>query len=252
MWSISDAVQCGHMKRKIMLPVLLLAIVAFACNAPGRGGSTQPARTPDELVRIPTLRAQQTELAQAATLFQDGEALATLQTPRAQQPQTTITPRSEEPAPISEGPLPTAQPPSDAAVAPSAGADGSSNPVPAGAAGLTSVGGYDGGDGYTTTLSVSIQPGQRITQTISTTVEAHNYTFTAVEGQSVVIIVDPDEFTDPRAKLITPTGGLLRTSDGGNQGGTITMELTLEEAGTYTIRVDIWPPAPGTYTISLQ
>lgn len=251
--SLGDAVQCAHMKKQLIITIISLALAVLACNAPGRGTPDEAAvEEPEELVRIPTLRAQQTELAEAAELFDDEEALATLQTPRPQEPQSTLTPQSGEPAPITGGTGATALPPEDAQVVePNNTGDGEA-PVPQGGAALTDVGGYDGGDGYTTTVSLSIVPGQSITQSIASTVEAHNYTFEAAVNQSVVIVIDPNDFTDPRVKLIGPTGGIVRTGEGGNQGGTVTMELTLEEAGTYTIRIDIWPPAPGEYTISLQ
>lgn len=248
MWCRADAVQCCRMRHKIIFPLVILTLTALACNLPGRQPDDEQAEAPEDLVRIPTLRAQQTQLAEAADLFDDEEALATLQTPRGPAPQTTITPQSNEPAPLNSGTGSTVVAPQSAAPS----SDGGGSPVPQGGDSLVDVGGYDGGDGYTTTIEADLAPGDSITTSIATTVEAHNYTFQGAVNQSVRIVIDPNDFTDPRAKLITPTGGILRTAEGGDQGGTITMELTLEEAGLYTIRIDIWPPAPGEYTISLQ
>jgi len=219
---------------------VLLAAAVLACNMPGRA-EAEPTPAGDQPERIQTMQAQRTQLADSAEAFQDEEALATLNTPQgeAAQPGDLGTPR----------PTPAAGP--DGAPT----SDGALNPNPPQAEGantIVDVGGFDGGDGYATSFVGSITKGQTLSNTINTLAEAHNYTFEGSSGTTVTITVEPNEFTDTRVKLISPDGTRLRQADGGNQGGSETITYELNESGTFTIRIDLWPPAPGQYSLTLN
>ncbi len=108
----------------------------------------------------------------------------------------------------------------------------------------------DGGDGLATTGGGTIALGGSVTGTLGTLFEAHNWVFEGQAGQTVTIRVNAVGDTDPRVKLLDPSGSVIAEDD--DSGGGLNARLTavLPLGGTYTIRVDVY--VPGEYTASLE
>jgi hypothetical protein len=85
--------------------------------------------------------------------------------------------------------------------------------------------------------------------TLDSIFEAHDWTFDGEAGQSVTIDVMAQGDTDPRARLIDPSGDLLVEDDDGGDGYNARIVTTLPETGTYTVRVDVF--TVGTYSIQI-
>ncbi|GAB4477298.1 MAG: hypothetical protein Kow00124_20330 [Anaerolineae bacterium] len=109
---------------------------------------------------------------------------------------------------------------------------------------------YDGGDGYTTSLSVIISIGEQRQGRIEALNEAHNYLFQGRAGQAITIRVQGGEDgTDTRLKLIAPTGAVLASADD-VEGRDPVLAYTLPADGLYTARIDTY--SPGGYTLTLS
>lgn len=109
---------------------------------------------------------------------------------------------------------------------------------------------FDGGDGYDTTLLETIQIGETREATLDSLLEAHNWQFQGTAGQTVTIRVNAIGDTDPRAKLIDPSGNVIAEDDDGGGGYDSLIVATLPVDGTYTVRVDVF--TTGRYTITIE
>jgi hypothetical protein len=113
--------------------------------------------------------------------------------------------------------------------------------------------GFDGGDGYDTLQTLPIALNQPQTARLEDLLGAHNWLFEGTAGQQITIRVEGIGTTDPRVKLIDPTGNVLDEDDdsgGGANGWDALLTATLPVAGTYTLRVDIF--SGGEYRITVQ
>lgn len=124
------------------------------------------------------------------------------------------------------------------------------NIIPSGGGGGGATSTFDGGDGLDTTGGGQISVGGSVTGTLDSIFEAHNWTFVGSAGQSVTINAVGQGETDPRVKLIDPSGSVLAEDDDGGGGWNSLIIATLPSNGTYTIRVDVY--TTGTYTLTLQ
>ena len=124
-----------------------------------------------------------------------------------------------------------------------------------GGGGITGGGGsgacsYDGGDGLTTNCQGTLAVGGSATGNLGSLFEADNYTFTGSAGQSVTIHVTGIGDTDPRVKLIDPSGSVIAENDDTGSGYDSEIVTTLPSAGEYAIRVDVF--STGDYQITLN
>jgi hypothetical protein len=108
----------------------------------------------------------------------------------------------------------------------------------------------DGGDGLSTTGGGPISVGGTVQGRLTSMFEAHNWTFQGQAGQQVTIRVNGVGDTDPRTKLLDPSGNVLAEDDDGGGGLNSLITATLPTTGTYTIRVDVFEG--GDYTVSLE
>lgn len=119
--------------------------------------------------------------------------------------------------------------------------------------GTSTVGGPDGGDGYSTTGGGSITVGGSQSATLNSLFEAHNWSFQGTSGQTVTISAVAQGDTDPRVKLLDANGNIIAEDDdsgGGTGGRDAFLTATLPADGTYYIRIDVF--TTGTYTVTLQ
>ncbi len=109
---------------------------------------------------------------------------------------------------------------------------------------------YDGGDGYTTSLTVVMVIGEQRQGRLEALNEAHNYLFQGSAGQAVTIRVEGGEDgTDTRLTLIDPQGAVLARADD-VEGRDPVLVYTLPVDGLYTARIDTY--SPGGYTLTLS
>ena len=110
---------------------------------------------------------------------------------------------------------------------------------------------FDGGDGFDTTGggTLTVGGGSGSGQ-LNSLIEAHNWTFEGVSGQTVTINVYGQGGTDPRATLLDPRGSVLTQDDDGGNNYDSLIYYTLPETGTYTIRIDVYTTGP--YTVSVR
>jgi hypothetical protein len=94
----------------------------------------------------------------------------------------------------------------------------------------------------------ALTPGESQTATLDSLTEAHDWTFEGQAGQHIAVMVEGDNWIDPRITLLSPEGELL-TATNQNDGPDEILSETLPADGTYTIRVDVF--RVGTYTITL-
>jgi hypothetical protein len=110
---------------------------------------------------------------------------------------------------------------------------------------------YDGGDGLETTRVETIAPGQTLTGTLTGLYEAHNWLFEGQAGQTVTITVEAVGDSDPRLRLLDPSGNVIGEADDTGTGDlSARLTITLPVSGTYTARVDVF--AAGDYRITVQ
>lgn len=107
-----------------------------------------------------------------------------------------------------------------------------------------------GGDSYDTTYVGQISVGSSVTDNVPTLLEAHNWEFFGTAGQTVTIRADAIGDSDPRIKLIDPSGNVIAEDDDGGGGYSSLLTATLPSDGTYTIRVDMF--SAGDFTLSVQ
>lgn len=113
----------------------------------------------------------------------------------------------------------------------------------------------DGGDGLTTTGGGTMTFGASAERILDSSSQAHNWAFEGSTGQGVTIIVEGIEGGDPRLHLLNPDGEVIADADdtGADEGYQDTdayLRTILPEAGTYTIRVDMY--VPGMYRLTLR
>lgn len=109
---------------------------------------------------------------------------------------------------------------------------------------------FDGGDGLTTNCQGTLAVGSSATGNLGSLFEADNYTFTGSSGQSVTIHVTGIGDTDPRVKLIDPSGTVVAENDDSGGGYDSEIVTTLSSSGEYAIRIDVF--STGDYEVSLQ
>jgi hypothetical protein len=93
-----------------------------------------------------------------------------------------------------------------------------------------------------------LSPGESQTATLDSLTEAHDWTFEGQAGQQVSIVVEGDDWADPRVTLLSPDGEILAVANR-NDGPDEILSHALPADGAYTIRVDVF--RAGTYTITL-
>lgn len=86
--------------------------------------------------------------------------------------------------------------------------------------------------------------------TLDSLSEAHDWTFEGEAGQAITIDVMGQGDTDPRARLLDPSGELLAEDDDGGGYYNARIVTTLPETGTYTVRVDVF--SVGTYSVEVK
>lgn len=91
-------------------------------------------------------------------------------------------------------------------------------------------------------------PGETQTATLDTLIEAHDWTFEGYAGDLFTVVVEGDDWVDPRATLLSPEGELLGFTNE-NDGPDEILSYELPADGIYTVRVDVF--RVGTYTITL-
>ncbi len=109
---------------------------------------------------------------------------------------------------------------------------------------------FDGGDGLDTTGGGSIAVGGSVSGRLDSLFEAHNWVFNGTSGQTVTITAIGVGETDPRIKLIDPSGNVIAEDDDSGGGWNSLIIATLPTDGTYTIRIDVY--TAGDYQITLQ
>ncbi|MEM6285381.1 MAG: hypothetical protein AAF787_24540, partial [Chloroflexota bacterium] len=83
--------------------------------------------------------------------------------------------------------------------------------------------------------------------------EVQEWTFTAVDGEVISLIVEGDEGFDPAIELVSETGAVLLTNDDYNYPATTSAALqaiTIPFTGTYTARVRGVADTSGSYTLT--
>lgn len=105
-------------------------------------------------------------------------------------------------------------------------------------------------DDYDTTLERNIAIGESDTASLDGLFDAHNWYFEGQAGQDVTIRVDAVGDTDPRIRLIDPSGTVIGEDDDGGGDYNSLLETTLPSTGTYTVRIDVF--STGTYRITIE
>lgn len=114
----------------------------------------------------------------------------------------------------------------------------------------TGNGDYSAIDDYDTTLERNISIGQSDEASLDGLFNAHNWYFEGQAGQDVTIRVEAVGDTDPRVRLIGPSGTVIGEDDDGGGNYDSLLEITLPETGTYTARIDVF--STGTYRITIE
>ncbi len=109
---------------------------------------------------------------------------------------------------------------------------------------------FDGGDGLDTTGGGKIAVGESVGGRLDSIFEAHNWAFEGTSGQTVTITAIGLGETDPRIKLLDPSGNIIAEDDDSGGGWNALIIATLPTSGTYTIRIDVY--TTGDYQITLQ
>jgi hypothetical protein len=99
----------------------------------------------------------------------------------------------------------------------------------------------------------AISAGGSVTAELNTLDEAHDWTFEGIAGQQVTIRAEAAQgtSTDPRIHLYDPAGNVIAADDdGGGDTNALISAVSLEQDGTYIIRVDVF--TEGEYVLSLE
>jgi hypothetical protein len=94
----------------------------------------------------------------------------------------------------------------------------------------------------------ALTPGESQTATLDSLTEAHDWTFEGQAGQHIAVMVEGDDWVDPRITLLSPAGEILAATNE-NDGPDEILSYALPADGAYIIRVDVF--RVGTYTITL-
>jgi hypothetical protein len=104
-----------------------------------------------------------------------------------------------------------------------------------------------------TVLRGPISRGSQVTGRIDDLFGVDEWTLNGSAGEQVTIVCAPasSSDTDPRIKIIDPSGNEIASDDDGGGDRTATINgLVLSSTGTYRILVDVW--STGAYVLSVQ